>query len=164
MAGARRVGASTVALAESAADCGSHERNVGTPLDRLGVRGHELSSDRGRFPSSGSPATASEVSSDSVLIFRDVSLDERRFSMTARAKKMIEGLAELSKAELAEVAREFPQLRTVNDNVARSSLRGPEDLLKLLQSLRAGPEFAEDLEAVIRETQAQELEPSPWES
>lgn len=83
--------------------------------------------------------------------------------MTARAKKMIEGLAELSKAELAEVAREFPELRTVNDNGGRRALHGP-DLLNLLESLRAGPDFADDLEAVIRETQAQELEPSPWES
>lgn len=84
--------------------------------------------------------------------------------MTARAKKVIKELAELSKAELAEVTREFPELRTVNDHHgARRPLSGP-DLLKLLESLRAGPEFADDLEAVIRENQAQELEPSPWES
>ena len=82
--------------------------------------------------------------------------------MTARAKKMIEGLAELSESELSEVAREFPRLRTVNDNGTRRPFRGP-DLIKLLGSLRAGPEFADDLEAVIRENQAQELEPSPWE-
>jgi GMP synthase PP-ATPase subunit len=82
--------------------------------------------------------------------------------MTARAKKMIEGLAELSESELSEVAREFPDLRTVNESSTRRPFRGP-DLIKLLGSLRAGPEFADDLEAVIRENQAQELEPSPWE-
>ena len=82
--------------------------------------------------------------------------------MTARAKKMIEELAQLSESELAEVAREFPGLLTVNDNSARRALRGPE-LIKLLESLRAGPEFADDLEAVLRENQAQELEPSSWE-
>jgi hypothetical protein len=82
--------------------------------------------------------------------------------MTARAKKMVEELAELSKDELAEVAREFPELRAVGDARPRRALRGP-DLLKLLESLRAGPDFADDLEAVIRENQAQELEPSPWE-
>jgi hypothetical protein len=82
--------------------------------------------------------------------------------MTARAKKMIEGLAELSESELSEVAREFPRLRTINDNSTRRVLRGP-DLIKLLGSLRAGPEFADDLEAIVRESQAQELEPSPWE-
>jgi len=82
--------------------------------------------------------------------------------MTARAKKMVEGLAKLSESELSEVAREFPSLRTVDENSTRRPFRGP-DLLKLLGSLRAGPEFADDLEAVIRENQAQELEPSPWE-
>ena len=82
--------------------------------------------------------------------------------MTARAKKMIEGLAELSESELSEVAREFPRLRTVNDSSTRRPFRGP-DLVQLLGSLRAGPEFADDLEAVIRENQAQELDPSPWE-
>jgi hypothetical protein len=82
--------------------------------------------------------------------------------MTARAKKMIEGLAKLSESELFEVAREFPGLRTVDKNSTRRPFRGP-DLIKLLGSLRAGPEFADDLEAVIRENQAQELEPSPWE-
>jgi hypothetical protein len=82
--------------------------------------------------------------------------------MTARAKKMIEGLAELSESELSEVAREFPRLRTINDNSTRRVLRGP-DLIKLLGSLQAGPEFADDLEAIVRESQAQELEPSPWE-
>lgn len=75
---------------------------------------------------------------------------------------MIEGLAELSESELSEVAREFPGLRTVNDSSTRRVLRGP-DLIKLLGSLRAGPEFADDLEAVIRENQVQDLEPSPWE-
>ena len=82
--------------------------------------------------------------------------------MTARAKKMVAELAELSKDELEEVAREFPELRTVGDARPRRALRGP-DLLKLLGSLRAGPDFADDLEAVVRENQAQELEPSPWE-
>jgi hypothetical protein len=82
--------------------------------------------------------------------------------MTARAKKLIEGLAELSEAELSEVAREFPGLRAFNDNNSRRAFRGP-DLINLLESLRAGPEFADDLEAVVRENQAQELEPSPWE-
>jgi len=43
--------------------------------------------------------------------------------MTARAKKMIEGLAELSESELSEVAREFPRLRTVNDNGTRRPFR-----------------------------------------
>jgi hypothetical protein len=82
--------------------------------------------------------------------------------MTARVKKMIEGLAELSEGELSEVARAFPGLRNLNDDNTSRVLRGP-DLVKLLLSLRAGPEFADDLDAVVRENQAQELEPSPWE-
>ena len=82
--------------------------------------------------------------------------------MTARAKKMIEGLKELSPLELSEVVREFRALRSTNDDGTRRALRGP-GLIKLLGSLRAGPEFADDLDAVVRENQAQELEPSPWE-
>jgi hypothetical protein len=85
-----------------------------------------------------------------------------RFSMTARAKKMIEGLTELSPLELSEVVREFRELRSMNDDGTRRAFRGP-DLIKLLGSLRAGAEFADDLEAVIRENQAEEPEPSPWE-
>lgn len=82
--------------------------------------------------------------------------------MTARAKKMIEELTELSPLELSEVMREFRELRSTNDDGARRTLRGP-DLIRLLGSLRAGPEFADDIEAVVRENQAQEIEPSPWE-
>ena len=73
--------------------------------------------------------------------------------MTARAKKMIEGLTELSPLELSEVAREFRELRSMNGDATRRAFRGP-DLIKLLGSLRAGPEFADDLEAVVRENQA----------
>jgi hypothetical protein len=73
--------------------------------------------------------------------------------MTARAKKVIEGLSELSPLELSEVVREFHELRPLNDAATRRAFRGP-DLIKLLGSLRAGSEFADDLEAVIRENQA----------
>jgi hypothetical protein len=82
--------------------------------------------------------------------------------VTARAKKMIEGLTELSPLELSEVVRAFRELSSVNDDGTRRVFRGP-DLIKLLGSLQAGSEFADDLEAVIRENHAQETEPSPWE-
>jgi hypothetical protein len=75
---------------------------------------------------------------------------------------MIEGLTELSPLELSEVVQAFRELRSVSDEGTRRAFRGT-DLIKLLGNLRAGSEFADDLEAVIRENQAQEPEPSPWE-
>jgi hypothetical protein len=85
-----------------------------------------------------------------------------RLPVTARAKMMIEGLTELSASELADVVREFRKLRSGNDHGIRRVFRGP-DLIKLLGNLRAGSEFADDLEAVVRENRAQDPEPSPWE-
>jgi len=80
--------------------------------------------------------------------------------MTARAKKVIEDLAALSASELVDVAQRFPQL--VGD-------RGPRvcrnaDLLRFVESHKPDPEFADDIEAGVRERRAMaEDRVSPWD-
>jgi uncharacterized protein YbjT (DUF2867 family) len=82
--------------------------------------------------------------------------------MTARVKKVIEEMAELSPPELAELAERFQELRAINDR-GRRVFRGA-DLLRLFESISPDPEFADDIEAGVRERRAMaESRVSPWE-
>lgn len=82
--------------------------------------------------------------------------------MTARVKKVIEEMAELSPPELAELAERLKELRAVSDQ-GRRVFRGA-DLLRLLESISPDPEFADDIEAGVRERRAMaESRVSPWE-
>ena len=82
--------------------------------------------------------------------------------MTARVKKVIEEIAEMSPDELAEVAERFRELNVANDQgrrVCRSA-----DLIRLFESITPDPEFADDIEAGVRERRAMaESRVSPWE-
>ena len=80
--------------------------------------------------------------------------------MTARAKKVIEELAALSAAELVEVAQRFPEL--VGDRTPRVCRNA--DLLRFVDSHAPDPEFADDIEAGVRERRARaENRASPWD-
>jgi hypothetical protein len=81
---------------------------------------------------------------------------------TARVQKVIDEATELSPPELADLVDYLRRLPAMNDDASRG-VRSGEDLAKLLASLRAGADFADDLEAVVREAQTQAIEPSPWE-
>jgi hypothetical protein len=82
--------------------------------------------------------------------------------MTARVKKVLEDMEELSPAELAEVAERFRALKVANDQ-SRRVCRGA-DLLRLFESITPDPEFADDIEAGVRERRAMaESRVSPWE-
>ena len=80
--------------------------------------------------------------------------------MTARAKKVIEELAELSAAELSEVLQRFG--RVANDDGGRVCRNA--DLLRFLDGHPADPEFADDIEAGVRERRTRaEHRASPWD-
>ena len=82
--------------------------------------------------------------------------------MTARVKKVIDEMADLSPAELAEVAERFRELKVANDR-GRRVCRGA-DLIRLFESITPDPEFADDIEAGVRERRAMaESRVSPWE-
>lgn len=82
--------------------------------------------------------------------------------MTARVKKVIDEMAELSPAELAEVAERFRELKAVNDQGRRVCRNA--DLIRLFESITPDPEFADDIEAGVRERRAMaESRVSPWE-
>jgi hypothetical protein len=82
--------------------------------------------------------------------------------MTARVKKVIEELAELSPLEMAEVATRFRELRTVEEGGRRVCRN--LDLIRFLESHAPDPEFADDIEAGIRERRARaEARTSPWD-
>jgi hypothetical protein len=82
--------------------------------------------------------------------------------MTARVKKVIEELAELSPPEMAEVVSRYRQLRATNDDARR--LCRNVDLVRFLGSHAPDPEFADDIEAGIRERRARaEDRTSPWD-
>ncbi|HZL19004.1 MAG TPA: hypothetical protein VFG23_14790 [Polyangia bacterium] len=82
--------------------------------------------------------------------------------MTARLKKVIEEMADLSPAELAELAERLRELRAVNDQGLRVC-RGA-DLVRLFESITPDPEFADDIEAGVRERRAMAASRvSPWE-
>jgi hypothetical protein len=55
--------------------------------------------------------------------------------MTARVKKVIEEMAELSPPELAELAQRFQELRAVNDQ-GRRVCRGADGRVKFFVSAR----------------------------
>lgn len=82
--------------------------------------------------------------------------------MTARVKKMLDEMAELSPTELEEVVERFRELRALNDHGVRVC-RGA-DLVRLFESITPDPEFADDIEAGVRERRAMaEFRVSPWE-
>ncbi|MES1228332.1 MAG: hypothetical protein ABUL72_06635 [Armatimonadota bacterium] len=82
--------------------------------------------------------------------------------MTARVKKVIEELAELSPPEMAEVVTRFRELRSVDDTGRRVCRNA--DLIRFLASHAPDPEFADDIEAGIRERRARaEDRTSPWD-
>jgi hypothetical protein len=82
--------------------------------------------------------------------------------MTARVKKVIEELAELSPPEMAEVVTRYRELRAANDDARR--LCRNADLVRFLGSHAPDPEFADDIEAGIRERRARaEDRTSPWD-
>jgi hypothetical protein len=82
--------------------------------------------------------------------------------MTARVKKVIEEMADLSPPELAELAERLRELRAVNDQGPRVC-RGA-DLVRLFESITPDPGFADDIEAGVRERRAMaESRVSPWE-
>lgn len=82
--------------------------------------------------------------------------------MTARVKKVIEEMGELSPAEMAELADRFRELRAVGDQSGRVC-RG-SDLVRLFESINPDPGFADDIEAGVRERRAMaESRVSPWE-
>jgi hypothetical protein len=83
--------------------------------------------------------------------------------MTARVKKVIEELAELSPPEMAELVSRFRELRAVNDRGERAPCRNA-DLIRFFESHTPDPEFADDIEAGIRERRARaEDRTSPWD-
>jgi len=82
--------------------------------------------------------------------------------MTARVKKVIEEIAEMSPAELAEVADRFRELKVANDERRRGGRNA--DLIRFPESHPPDPEFADDIEAGIRERRARaEDRTSPWD-
>ena len=82
--------------------------------------------------------------------------------MTARVKRVIEELAELSPPELAEVVTRLRELRPV-ENAGRRVCRNA-DLIRFFESHAPDPEFADDIEAGICERRARaEDRTSPWD-
>ena len=76
-------------------------------------------------------------------------------------EEVIEELAELSPPEMAEVATRFRELRAVDDGGRRVCRNA--DLMRFLESHAPDPEFADDLEAGIRERRARAADrTSPW--
>jgi hypothetical protein len=81
--------------------------------------------------------------------------------MTAKVKKVIEDLAGLSPPELDELITRLPALRAAREGhrVCRNA-----DLVRFLESHAPDPEFADDIEAGIRERRARaEDRTSPWD-
>jgi hypothetical protein len=82
--------------------------------------------------------------------------------MTARVKKVIDELAELTAPEMAELVSRLPELRAANEGgrrVCRSA-----DLIRFLENHAPDPEFADDIEAGIRDRRARaEDRTSPWD-
>ena len=82
--------------------------------------------------------------------------------MTARLKKVIEELAELSEPELAELASHLRELHAIQKDSRRFCRNA--DLIRFLGSHAPDPEFADDIEAGIRERRARaEDRTSPWD-
>ncbi len=82
--------------------------------------------------------------------------------MTPRVKKVIEEMAELSPAEMAELGERFREMRAVNDEHRRVCRTA--DLIRFIDSHPSDPEFADDIEAGVRERRARaEDRDSPWD-
>jgi hypothetical protein len=82
--------------------------------------------------------------------------------MTARVKKVIEELAELSVPEIEELVTRVPALRAARES-ARRVCRN-EDLKRFLEGHAPDPDFADDIEAGIRERRTRaEDRTSPWD-
>ncbi|MES1204489.1 MAG: hypothetical protein ABUS79_01005 [Pseudomonadota bacterium] len=82
--------------------------------------------------------------------------------MTARVKKVIEEMGELSPPEMAELVARFRELRATNDSGSRPCRNA--DLIRFFESHAPDPEFADDIEAGIRERRARaEDRTSPWD-
>jgi hypothetical protein len=82
--------------------------------------------------------------------------------MTARVKKVMEELSELSAPEMAELVSRLPELRAVNDGGRRSCRNA--DLVRFFESHTPDPEFADDIEAGIRDRRDRaEDRTSPWD-
>ena len=82
--------------------------------------------------------------------------------MTARVKKVIEEMAELSPSEMAELVERFRELRAVDDQGRRVCRN--VDLLRFIDSHPPDPEFADDIEAGVRERRARaDDRASPWD-
>ena len=82
--------------------------------------------------------------------------------LTARVTKVIEEMAELSPSEMAELVARFRELRAVNDQGRRVCRN--VDLLRFIDSHPPDPEFADDIEAGVRERRARaDDRASPWD-
>jgi hypothetical protein len=81
--------------------------------------------------------------------------------MTARVKKVIEELAELSPPEMAEVVTMFRELRFLDHG---HMVRRNADLIRFFESYAPDPEFADDIDAGIRDRRARaEDRASAWD-
>jgi hypothetical protein len=103
--------------------------------------------------------------------------------MTARVKKVIDEMAELSAPELEELVEQVGELRAVDawgrrgklaEIIARyKALSAANDagrhervssaLLRFIERHEPDPEFADDIEASVRELRARDDRTSPWE-
>jgi len=82
--------------------------------------------------------------------------------MTARAKKVIEELAQLSPTELSEVLQKFTGQTTTNEDGRRVCRNA--DLLRFIDGHAPDPEFADDIEAGVRERRSRaDQRTSPWD-
>lgn len=82
--------------------------------------------------------------------------------MTARVKKVMEELAELSPPEMAEVSAKLRELGVVDGGPRRVCRNA--DLIRFLEGHAPDPEFADDIEAGIRERRARaENRTSAWD-
>ena len=75
-----------------------------------------------------------------------------RPTMTARVKGIIDELPELSPPEMAELASRLRELRAIDDSGPRPCRNA--DLIRFFESHTPDPEFADDIEAGIRERRA----------
>jgi hypothetical protein len=82
--------------------------------------------------------------------------------VTARVKKVIEELAELSPPEMAEVTAKLRELGVVQESARRVCHNA--DLIRFLEGHAPDPEFADDIEAGIRERRSRaENRTSAWD-
>jgi hypothetical protein len=83
--------------------------------------------------------------------------------VTARVKKVIKELAELSAPEIEELFTRVPALRRAARESTRRVCRN-EDLKRFLEGHAPDPDFADDIEAGVRERRARaEDRTSRWD-